>query len=49
MNIEGMLAAGTNLKPALVRGIEPDAERGVSEIEHELVQRQPRGAHAGRA
>src|SRR5215470_15530303 len=37
VNIEGMLAAGTNLKPALVRGIEPDAERRVSEIEHELV------------
>src|SRR4029079_12691920 len=32
-----MLAAGSSLKPALVRGIEPDAERRVSEIEHELV------------
>jgi lipoprotein-releasing system permease protein len=37
VNIEGMLSAGANLKPALVRGIEPDAERRVSEIEHELV------------
>ena len=37
VNIEGMLAAGANLKPAVVRGIEPDAERHVSEIEHELV------------
>src|SRR5215831_13939055 len=37
VNIEGMLSAGANLKPALIRGIEPDAERRVSEIEHELV------------
>src|SRR6478752_4624535 len=37
VNIEGMLAAGSSLKPALVRGIEPDAERGVSEIERQLV------------
>src|SRR5215471_911463 len=37
VNIEGMLSAGTNLKPAIVRGIEPDAERRVSEIEHQLV------------
>jgi lipoprotein-releasing system permease protein len=35
--IEGMLAAGTNLRPVLVRGVEPDAERAVSEIERELV------------
>jgi lipoprotein-releasing system permease protein len=35
--IEGMLAAGTNLRPALVRGVEPEAERAVSEIERELV------------
>ena len=35
--IEGMLAAGTNLRPALVRGVEPDAERTVSELDRELV------------
>jgi len=35
--IEGMLAAGTNLRPALVRGVAPDEERAVSEIERELV------------
>src|SRR5215471_3184301 len=35
--IEGMLAAGTNLRPVLVRGIEPEAERATSEIERELV------------
>src|SRR4029077_13610108 len=37
VNIEGMLAAGSSLKPAVVRGIEPDAERRVSEIERQLV------------
>src|SRR4051812_2904520 len=37
VNIEGMLAAGSSLRPALVRGIEPEAERHVSEIERELV------------
>src|SRR5215471_340606 len=31
--IEGMLAAGANLRPVLVRGVDPDAERAVSEIE----------------
>src|SRR5256885_5260669 len=35
--IEGMLAAGTNLRPALVRGVEPDAERAISELDRELV------------
>jgi lipoprotein-releasing system permease protein len=38
VNIEGMLAAGTSLRPALVRGVEPEAERQVSEIDRELVQ-----------
>ncbi len=33
-----MLAAGSSLRPALVRGVEPDAERHVSEIDRELVQ-----------
>jgi len=35
--IEGMLAAGANLRPVLVRGVDPDAERAVSEIERELM------------
>ena len=37
VTIEGMLAAGTNLRPALVRGVEPDAERAISELDRELV------------
>ena len=49
VNIEGMLAAGSSLKPALVRGIEPDAERHVSEIERQLVIGQPGRARARRA
>jgi lipoprotein-releasing system permease protein len=37
VTIEGMLAAGTALNPAIVRGIEPDEERNVSDIERYLV------------
>src|SRR5882672_292563 len=36
VTIEGMLAAGVNLRPAVVRGIDPDAERRVSTIEELL-------------
>jgi lipoprotein-releasing system permease protein len=35
--IEGMLAAGANLRPALVRGIDPEQEARVSEISDYLV------------
>jgi lipoprotein-releasing system permease protein len=37
VSIEGMLASGTALNPAIVRGIEPDQERNVSDIERYLV------------
>jgi lipoprotein-releasing system permease protein len=37
VTIEGMLNAGTSLNPAIVRGIEPDEERNVSDIERYLV------------
>jgi lipoprotein-releasing system permease protein len=36
VNIEGMLAAGVNLRPALVRGILPDEEQGVSDVQRFL-------------
>lgn len=32
VNVEGMLASGSNLNPALIRGILPDEEAAVSEI-----------------
>ncbi len=37
VTIEGMLAAGANLRPALVRGISPEEEKEVSDIERYLV------------
>jgi lipoprotein-releasing system permease protein len=37
VTLEGMLTAGTNLNPAIVRGIEPDEERKVTDIERYLV------------
>jgi lipoprotein-releasing system permease protein len=37
VTIEGMLAAGVNLRPALVRGISPEEEKEVSDIERYLV------------
>jgi lipoprotein-releasing system permease protein len=37
VTIEGMLAAGANLRPALVRGIDAEQERNVSEISDYLV------------
>ena len=37
VTIEGMLNAGTSLNPAIVRGIDPDEERNVSDIERYLV------------
>jgi lipoprotein-releasing system permease protein len=37
VTIEGILAAGASLNPAIVRGIEPDEEKKVSDIERYLV------------
>ena len=36
VSLEGMLAAGVNLRPALVRGILPDEEQGVSDVQRFL-------------